>query len=77
MAGLVTLAALDALSRTWFRTFFGVVTLLFAVLAGVRVDSLLGAIASTMTDLLAVDALNPGLRGLTLSLLLLAMLLNL
>jgi hypothetical protein len=76
MTGLVALAALDAFSRTRLRAFLGVMTLLLAVLTGVRVDALLGTITGTMTDLLAVYALNLGLRGLTLGLLLLAMLLT-
>lgn len=49
-------------------------TLLLAVLARIRIDALLGAIASSMADLLAVDALNGGCHGLALGLLLLAML---
>lgn len=49
------LAALDTLSRTRFGTFLGVVALLLAVLARVRVESLLGAVARTMTNPLAVD----------------------
>jgi hypothetical protein len=76
VAGLVTLAALDTLSRTRLRTFLGVMTLLLTVLAGVGVDTLLGAVTRTMANLLTVDALDLGGGVLALSLLLLAVLAN-
>jgi hypothetical protein len=76
VTGLVALAALDAFSRTWLGTLLSVVTLLLAVLAGVGVDTLLGAVTSTVTDLLAVDTLNLWYGVLALSLLLLAVLAN-
>jgi hypothetical protein len=75
MASFVALAALDTLSRARLGALFGVVALLLAVLAGVRVDALLRTVASTVTDLLAVDAGDLGLVVLALGLLLLAVLL--
>jgi hypothetical protein len=75
MAGLVAFAALDTLSRARLGALLGVVALLLAVLAGVRVDALLRTVASTVTNLLAVDAGDLGLVVLALGLLLLAVLL--
>jgi hypothetical protein len=75
MASLVALAALHTLSRARLGALLGVVALLLAVLAGVRVDALLRTVASTVTDLLAVDAGDLGLVVLALGLLLLAVLL--
>lgn len=49
-------------------------TFLFTVSAGERVDALLGTIAGTVTNFLAVDALDLGLHVLALGLLLFAML---
>ena len=60
MPGLVALPALNAFSGTGFGTLLRVVAFLFAVLAGVWVDALLGAVTSAMTLLLAVDALHCG-----------------
>jgi hypothetical protein len=66
MAGLVAFTALNAFSGARFRALLGVVTLLFAILASVRVKALLRAVASTVTVLFAVHALDGGLRGLVL-----------
>jgi hypothetical protein len=62
VASLVALAALDTLSRARLRALLGVVALLLAVLACVRVESLFRAVACTMTVLLAVHTLDGGLR---------------
>jgi hypothetical protein len=74
VASLVAFAALDTLSGARLRALLGVVALLLAVLAGVGVDALLGTVAGTVTDLLAVDARDLRLVALTLRLLLLAVL---
>lgn len=74
VTSLVALAALDALSRARLGTLAGLMTLLLAVLAGMRVDTFLGAIASTMTDLLAINALDGRLCDFALGLFLLAVL---
>jgi hypothetical protein len=42
------------------------VTLLFTVLASMRIETLFGTIACTMTGLLAIYALDDGLVGLVL-----------
>jgi hypothetical protein len=76
VTGLVALAALNTLSRAGLRTLLGGVTLLLAVPAGVGVDALLVTVAGTVTNLLAVDALDLGCSLLALSLLLLAVLAN-
>ena len=75
VAGLVALAALDAFSRARLRALLGVVALLLAILAGVRVDALLGAVAGAVANLLAVDASDLRRSLLTLGLFLLAVLL--
>lgn len=74
VAGLIALAALDALSRTRLGALLGVVALLPAILAGIRVDTSLGAVTSAVTLFLAVDALDGGLVRLVLGDLLLAVL---
>jgi hypothetical protein len=74
VASLVALATLDTLSRTRLGAFFCIVALLLAVLAGIGVDALFGAIAGSVADFLTVYALNLGLLRLALSLLLLAVL---
>jgi len=75
VASLIALAALDTLSRTGLRTILGVVAFHFTILACIRVGTLLGAVAGTVTEFLAVDTLGLGLGILTLSQLLLAVLL--
>jgi len=74
VTGLVALAALDTLSRARLGALLGVVALLFAVLTGVWVLTLLWAVARTMAVFLAVHALNNRLHVLMLSDLLLAVL---
>ena len=71
---LIALAAFNALSRTRLGTLLGIMTLLFAVLAGIRIDALLGTVAGAMAFFLAVYALDCRLVALVLRLLLLAML---
>jgi len=66
VAGLVALAALNALSRAGLRAFLGVVALLLAVFAGEWVLALLWAVAGAVTVFLAVDALDSGGVGLVL-----------
>jgi hypothetical protein len=66
MAGLVALSAFNALRWPRFRALFRIVTLLFAVLASMRIETLFGTIACTMTGLLAIYALDDGLVGLVL-----------
>jgi hypothetical protein len=75
VAGLVALAALDAFSRARLGALLGVVAFLLAVLAGVRIDALLRAVAGAVADLLAVDASDLRRSLLTLGLFLLAVLL--
>lgn len=74
MACLVALAALDTFGGARFRTLFGVVAFLLAVLTGVGVDALFGAIASSVTFLQAVHTLNSRCHSGLLRLLLLAVL---
>jgi hypothetical protein len=61
MACLVALAAFDTLSGARLGTLLGVMAILLAVLAGVGIDPLLGAVARTMPRLLAIYALDGGL----------------
>jgi len=75
VASLIALAALNTLSRTGLRTILGVVALPFTILACIRVGTLLGAVAGTVTDFLAVDTLGLRLGILTLRQFLLAVLL--
>lgn len=58
MAGLIALAALDALSRARLGALLRIVAFLLAVLAGERVLALFGTIAGAVTVLLAVHALD-------------------
>jgi hypothetical protein len=71
---LIALAALDTLRRARLVTILGVVAFLFAILASVGVDSLLGTVASPVTLLGAVHAGYSGRHGDVFGLLLLAVL---
>ena len=76
VALLVALAAFDTFGRARLSAVGSLVAFLLAVLAGKRVDTLLRAVAGTMTFLLAIDASNGWGRFLALSHLFLAVLLD-
>lgn len=74
MSGLVALAALDVLSRARLRAFLSIMSFLLAVLASIRVDTLLLAVSRAVARFLAVDADDGRRVGLALNLLLFAVL---
>lgn len=74
MPSFIALAALHTLGRAGLGALLRSVTFLLAVLASVRIDSLLRAVTCTVTLLGTVDTLNGRGHGNVLRLLLLAML---
>lgn len=77
MAHLITLLALHSFGRARLRAVLRVVALLLAVAASERVDTLFGAITSTVTFLVAVHALDSWLCRDALALLSLTVLMEL
>lgn len=73
VSGLIALATFNALSRTRLGAVLGSMALLLAVLASEGVDPFLGAVTSSVTNLMTIYALDLGF-GLSFDLLLLAML---